>query len=293
VTAAFNAADIHSHIDRAFVFKKTLISFCCAMALSACRATGITQVEAFPASSSTLPDEISIVSWNVQKGASDQFRPDLERLIASQSPNLIFLQEATADALQSDQLGGYFAESWSYPWPNGKTIGMMTLSDASPETIEPLPSRYREFFITAPKLSLITRHRLSNDQVLLAVNIHLLTFERWGTMKLRAQLDQLKAIMTAHAGPIVFVGDFNSWNKKRLDLILELTRDLGLEEVTVFGSGRRTPDRGAFANWLLGLEKELALDRFFYRGFDFRDAEVLPYESSDHRPILVTLAMTE
>jgi len=273
--------------------EKFLISFCCAIALSACRATGITQVEDFPVNSPTLPGEISIVSWNVQKGADDRFRSDLAKLIASQLPDLIFLQEATADVLQSNQLGGYFAESWSYPWPNGKTIGMMTLSGAPPETIDPLPTRYREFFVTAPKLSLITRHRLPDNQVLLAVNVHLMTFERWGTMKLRAQLDQLMTIMTEHAGPMVFAGDFNSWNQKRLDLILELTRDLGLTEVSEFSLGRKTPDSGSFVNWLLGLEKELVLDRFFYRGFEFLDAEVLAYESSDHRSILVRLAMTK
>ena len=80
----------------------------------------------------------------------------------------------------------------------------------------------------APKLSLITKYPLSNGERLLAVNVHLLTFERRGTMKLRYKLDEVKSIMIEHSGPIIMGADFNTWNERRLGLVLGLAVALTL-----------------------------------------------------------------
>jgi endonuclease/exonuclease/phosphatase (EEP) superfamily protein YafD len=80
--------------------------------------------------------------------------------------------------------------------------------------------------LTAPKLSLITEYPLPNGDRLLAVNVHLLTFERQGTMKLRSRLDEIKSIMIEHSGPIIVGADFNTWNERRLGLVLGLAVDL-------------------------------------------------------------------
>ena len=42
-------------------------------------------------------------------------------------------------------MGGYFAKAWSYPWQDGQTIGVLTLSRVSPVRILPVPTKYREF----------------------------------------------------------------------------------------------------------------------------------------------------
>jgi endonuclease/exonuclease/phosphatase (EEP) superfamily protein YafD len=232
------------------------------------------------------------VSWNAQKGQSAQFKTDLSRLVIGERPDFVFLQEARADLLQTKRIGGYFASSWRYPWTNGETIGLLTLSNVPPVRIQPLPSKHKEFFITATKLSLVTEYPSANGQRLLAINVHLLAFERWGTSGIGSQLDDLKVVMEAHPGPTIMVGDFNTWSQKRLDLVRELAVDLNLQEVTSFPGGRKTADKQAsFLNWLLGIEEELALDRVYYRGFSHHSAKVLPYDSSDHRAIEVTLVL--
>ena len=44
-------------------------------------------------------------------------------------------------------------------------------------------------------------------------------------------------------------------------------------------------------NWLLGIDRTLALDRVYYRGLSPLSATVLPLTSSDHRALQVTFAV--
>jgi endonuclease/exonuclease/phosphatase (EEP) superfamily protein YafD len=257
-----------------------------------CRSGGVIPISDFPAMEGPLPPTIRLASWNTQKGGNSELPRDLGILIERHDPDIIFLQEARADLFEPEQMGGYFANGWKYPWAGGATIGVLTLSKVAPTKVQPVPTKYREFFITAPKVSLITELPLPNGETLLAVNVHLLTFERWGTVKLRSQLDDLKSIMADHQGPIIMAGDFNTWKEKKLELVRELAQDLQLEEVTDFPPGRKTAGLSSSClNWLLGIKKDLPLDRVYYRGFTEHSAEVLSYYSSDHSAILVTLTL--
>ncbi len=144
--------------------------------------------------------------------------------------------------------------------------------------------------MTAPKMSLITEYPLSGGETMLAINVHLLNFERWGTMKVRDQLEELKTIISQHDGPILMAGDFNTWNTKRLSLVQDLARETHLVEVVGFPPGRTTAGKDSdFLHWLFGINEELPLDRVYGRGFTEQDARVLEYPSSDHKAILVRL----
>ncbi len=263
------------------------------MALSvACRGTGVMKVAEFSEHDQSLPQTITLVNWNAHKGAGPQFISDLERLLDQEKPDIIFLQEARADLIQMEQMGGYFANGWSYPWPGGTMVGVLTLSRIPPVRVESVSTRYREFFVTAPKVSLITEYPLPNGKSLLTVNVHLLNFERWGDLKIRDQLEDLRAILKIHTGPVIMAGDFNTWNENKLQLVEEITRDLKLTEVMDFPAGRTTGDmKSDFFNSIIGIQTELPLDRVYYRGFSIDSARVLPYESSDHKPIAVRLTL--
>jgi endonuclease/exonuclease/phosphatase (EEP) superfamily protein YafD len=98
--------------------------------------------------------------------------------------------------------------------------------------------------------------------------------------------------MKEHSGPIILLGDFNAWSQRRLKLVQVVADGLDLTEVTQFPSGRRTADKGSsFLNDLFGIDEKLPLDRVYYRGFTHHSAKVLPYESSDHKAIQVTLEL--
>ena len=258
--------------------------------LAGCTQRGVVEIPEFHAREKPVPESIVVVSWNAQKGGNPAFETDLVRMIVAESPDLVFLQEARADLLKTNRIGGHFAPSWSYPWPDGTTIGLLTLSQVPPLAVRPVRSRHKEFLITAPKMSLVTEYPLADGQRLMAVNTHLLTFERWSTAGIGAQLEDLETIMREHRGPIVFAGDFNTWSRERLALVERMASRLELNEVDNFTVGRTTADKhSSFLNWLFGVEPRLPLDRVYYRGFSHHSARVLTYDTSDHAAIRVTL----
>jgi endonuclease/exonuclease/phosphatase (EEP) superfamily protein YafD len=260
--------------------------------LTSCRIAGIEPLSQFTVQERSLPNRITVVSWNVHKGSDARVEDDLEALISQQRPDLVFLQEAKVDLGDATRMTGHFANSWRYPWLEGTLTGVMTLSQVDPVRSEAIQTRWREFFVTTPKTALATEYLLLNGEILLALNVHCLNFERWGTLKLRSQLEGLKAMLAKHNGPIILAGDFNTWNHKRLNFVTAMARELNLTEVRDYGGTPKTGDRQSMVlNWLLGIEKDLPLDRVYYRGLAKLSSTVLPYTSSDHRALQVTFAV--
>ena len=269
-----------------------LVVFLTSVLITSCRVTGIKPLSPLVAEHQALPPRITLVSWNVHKQSDTRLPADLHALVRQQRPTLVFLQEATAELLDSPLLPGHFAPSWHYPWRAGSETGVLTLSQVAPTRSEVMPTRWREFFLATPKAALATEYLLPTGARLLAVNVHCLNFERWGTLKFHAQLTALKARMAKRRGPILLAGDFNTWNQRRLRLVAALARDLQLREVGEFSSDLKTGDRqSAVLNWLLGIDRTLALDRVYYRGLSPLSATVLPLTSSDHRALQVTFAV--
>jgi endonuclease/exonuclease/phosphatase (EEP) superfamily protein YafD len=259
---------------------------------TSCRVTGVETLAPLVVEQRALPPRITLVSWNVHKQSDRRLQADLHALLRRQRPTLVFLQEATAELLDSPLMTGHFAPSWQYPLRDGSATGVLTLSQVAPTRSEIIPTRWREFFLATPKVALATEYLLPDGTRLLAVNVHCLNFERWGMLKLRAQLIVLKALMAKHPGPLLLAGDFNTWNERRLRLVTALARDLQLTEVGAVAGDLTTGDRqSAVLNWLLGIDRTLALDRVYYRGLSPLTATVLPLTSSDHRALQVTFAV--
>jgi endonuclease/exonuclease/phosphatase (EEP) superfamily protein YafD len=269
-----------------------LVVFLTSALTTACRLTGVAPLSPLVVEQQSLPHRLTIVSWNVHKQGDARLQADLHSLLRQQRPALVFLQEATAELRDSTLMTGHFAPSWHYPWLDRSATGVLTWSPVAPTRSEVMPTRWREFFLATPKVALATEYLLPTGAQLLAVNVHCLNFERWGTLKFRAQLAALQGLMAKHTGPILLAGDFNTWNQRRLRLVTALARDLQLTEVGEFAGALTTGDRQlAVLNWLLGIDRTLALDRVYYRGLSLLSARVLPLTSSDHRALQVTFAV--
>ena len=220
-----------------------LVVFLTSVLTTSCRLTGVEPLSPLAVEQRALPHRITIVSWNVQKQSDVRLQADLHALLRRQRPTLVFLQEATAELLDSTLMTGHFAPSWQYPLREGSATGVLTFSQVAPTRSEVIPTRWREFFLATPKVALATEYLLPDGARLLAVNVHCLNFERWGTLKLRSQLTVLKALMAKHRGPILLAGDFNTWNQRRLRLVTALARELQLTEVGEVSGALTTGDR--------------------------------------------------
>ena len=135
-----------------------------------------------------------------------------------------------------------------------------------------------EPWLRTPKAAVVTEFALEGqDERLLAVNLHAVNFSL-GVSALEAQLDELSAVLGAHAGPAIVAGDLNTWSAARQSLVDRFMKAHGLTAVSFEPDLRSRP----FGR---------ALDHVYLRGLRAESAEVVPVESSDHNPLRVQLAL--
>ena len=85
-------------------------------------------------------------------------------------------------------------------------------------------------------------------------------------------------IMRQHQGPIIFAGDFNTWNQRRISLVERLTASLELHPAS-FDDSTITRYFGH------------RLDHIYYRGLIAVERFSFPVKSSDHQPLTVTFKL--
>ncbi len=255
--------------------------------VSSCTSPGAMQISGYRIPAATVQDaEFTLLSWNVHKGQHPDLAGDLHETLKVHQPDLVFLQEAKPGTVEEPHLAGTLAPAWRHPLKLRSEVGVFTASCVEPLERQAFRSKSRELGFTTPKTALMTRYALSNGTELLAVNVHALNFERGEPKRFIRQMKTLHVLMQAHEGPIVFAGDFNTWNAERNDYLQELAAGLGMQEVNSFVGYRKTGDHG-WANHLLGIDPSLPLDRVFYRGLECTSAKILDLDSSDHDPLVV------
>jgi endonuclease/exonuclease/phosphatase (EEP) superfamily protein YafD len=112
-------------------------------------------------------------------------------------------------------------------------------------------------------------------ETLAIVNVHSITFEL-AVDVYRSQLEALADAVAGHRGPMIFAGDFNTWNDARDRVLSEIAARLGLTELNL-----RVDQRAVFFG--------RHLDHIFIRGLETVDVSAIPVTSSDHNPLTATL----
>ncbi len=221
------------------------------------------------------PHQIELFVWNIQKGLNPRSFNDLARLAGGK--NLVLIQEARLEQHPFDALE--LAKFWSFA-PGYKTTsastGVMTMSDIAPVTHCYLSDR--EPWLRSPKAISITRFGLaSTDATLVVVNVHAVNFT-WGVVDFSKQVAKIEAALAMHNGPVIVAGDFNTWRKRRLEVLQGVAKRLELEELA-FDEDQRVTPFGSI------------VDRIFIRGLNTSNALTTAVTSSDHNPMSVTLSM--
>jgi endonuclease/exonuclease/phosphatase (EEP) superfamily protein YafD len=226
---------------------------------------------------SDVGSEFKIVSWNIAKGNTEGWLDDLRAI--AQDAQLVMLQEAVlVDEMKQPHAEPIF---WSFT-PGYRTdayrSGVMTLSRVEPTMICSLSAI--EPWLRSPKVTSITQYRYAEDRApVLVVNVHAINFT-FGTEAYTAQLKTISEILGGHDGPIIFSGDLNAWNGARASALEAMTAELGLSAVT-FQPDHRTRRFGR------------ALDYVFVRGLEVRASHTVEVDTSDHNPLIMTLAIAD
>lgn len=229
------------------------------------------------------PESIKILVWNILKSKKESFNQDFERLQFGK--DLIMIQE-------------YFQSSFDLPryilrefeTTIGTSFRFLGRSDFSEitgvATMARVKSPWRfilkttskEPVIRTPKVTLFNQYKLIGTHLtLLAVNIHAINFVNFKHFK--QQIDEVLMNIADHHGPIIFAGDFNTWNKKRTDYLKQASSKIGLNEIELSISKRK--------RWF-----GHPLDHIFVRGLEVIFKAVNnEVESSDHKPMEAELRL--
>lgn len=222
-----------------------------------------------------VPLEIDV--WNTFKGRREQYYAFLAEQTAD--AELILLQEFRHDpALEASHREIFAGRDASmavsfYTRPRQEApTGVCTASTVRPMKTQFLLSRYLEPVTRTPKTAMCTYYPIERpdclpEHALLVLNSHGINF------RLRRpfldQMLQFEAQLHHHQGPIILVGDFNTWEKGRVRILEAVAHSIGLRQVT-FPTGIKTV-RGH------------ALDRVYIRGGEAVQQRVFANtDASDH-----------
>lgn len=218
-------------------------------------------------SEQSLPKgDLHIGSWNVLKGKRLGWDEVLQK--ASETSAILLMQEAAyGEALhQALELHAQpiFAPGYISA---GQQTGVMTSATAKPS--QGCMYKHYEPWLETPKAALVLYYNIEDrSEQLLVANIHAINFSL-GIDAFEQQLDDVLNEIAQHKGPVIFAGDFNTWNQKRMLSLNKSTQKLGLIAAP-FDKEKIKSFRG----W--------PLDHIFYRGLELKNSNVIEVDSSDH-----------
>ncbi len=218
---------------------------------------------------------INLLSWNIKKGQINQWKNDL--LHFADGKNLVLIQEAVL----GPELTKSFSKTWSWSFGKGyqtpkHVTGVMTFSNSEPLTH--CNFKNMEPWLGTAKATTVTEYGLlGTDDTLAVVNIHAINFS-FGVKEFKQQIDQVREVLAVHDGPVILSGDFNTWRKRRLDIVESLAFDLDLEAMSFQEDHRKT----AFGFYL---------DHLYVRGLKVKKTETHHIKTSDHNPIIAEFSI--
>jgi endonuclease/exonuclease/phosphatase (EEP) superfamily protein YafD len=182
---------------------------------------------------------LSIVVWNTFKGKRAQYYAALAE--QARDADLVLLQEFRHDplleALHGEMFAGRDADlAVSFYTQPGQVAPTGVCTIATVRAIKRffLLSRYFEPVTRTPKMALCSYYPYDApdcppERALLVVNSHGINF------RLRRpfldQMQQLAEQLRQHHGPIIFVGDFNTWEQGRVRILDAVAASAGLQRV--------------------------------------------------------------
>jgi endonuclease/exonuclease/phosphatase (EEP) superfamily protein YafD len=133
-------------------------------------------------------------------------------------------------------------------------------------------SEAEEVFFGPHKSILFTSYIFKDKSKILVLNVHMINFRENGLYN--KELGRFFAFLESYEGAMIFAGDFNSWNKKRLAQLFDYTEKLKLKVVSFSKSNNLKTFRGN------------KLDYIFYKGLELENASVEKVKKlSDHNPL--------
>lgn len=235
-----------------------------------------------PKARALRPTSIKTLVWNIRKAELLDWPTEFKKY--GENRDLFLLQEALRTNIFNSTLSHFQTNKWnmgiSFIYRKTDTAtGSMIGSSVEPTELYVKHSTNDEPFADTPKALTIAKYPIEGKaQELLVISVHAINFQTTGAFKRHIEMGA--EMVRAHEGPVLFAGDFNSWNGPRTDYLFGLMKRLGLEAVTL----KNADARMKFAGY--------PLDHAFSRGVKILNAEVISdSKGSDHKPILMEMSV--
>ena len=229
---------------------------------------------------------LRLLVWNIHKQGDSGWERDLSAFAAASDVVLLqesVLQPPLREILDDSGLRWVMASSFLL---DADDIGVLSATRAAPiasctqRVVEPLIRIPKSALIswlpiTNPRTDTRTDTRADSRETLAIANVHSINFELAPDVY-RSQLEAVADALAGHRGPIIFAGDFNTWNDARDGVVAEIAARLGLTELNL-----RVDQRAVFFG--------RHLDHILIRGLQLIDVSAIPVTSSDHNPLTATL----
>lgn len=237
------------------------------------------------ASRSQLPSRrFKFLVWNLHKGTEDTFK--IEYMSLGFDRDIIMNQEVFLDENMMDTFRymPQFLFTTATSFFSGKEkirTGVANISTVKPEYTDFLRTEILEPVVNSPKVLLINSYpiRFSNKK-LTVVNIHGINFV--SNKSFRHELNRIYERIKDIPAPLVFAGDFNTWNDERIALLTEYSKKLGLLEAKFFPDNRMSFNGHPLDHFLH--TPDLKVIRARVDGF---------YKGSDHKPLQVEVEFSD
>lgn len=226
---------------------------------------------------------VKMLIWNAHKEGFD-YPWQQEFTSLSEGMDFILLQESITKLnfwltkyIFPDVYNGYAGVVGFSFYYLGKFNGNVNLSTYNSIESKVLHTPDREPVVDTVKPVLITRYQIANGKILTLANIHSINFV--GLFQFQRQMDKAIEYLSQFDGPVVFGGDFNTWNQAKTDYMNSSLRKAGFEKVAL-----RHPER---------VKKvfDFPIDHIFVRDATVLDADFLENRTSDHTPMMLELAL--
>lgn len=242
----------------------------------------------------------SFLVWNLHKGADETFKP--EYLALSLGRDIIMNQEIFLDKNMLDvfrYLPLYRFETGTSFFSGKEKIrtGVANISPVAPDFTQYVRTANLEPIVSTPKLTLITSYPIRfSRKKLTVVNIHGINFVTNEVFQI--ELERIYRQIKDIPSPLVFAGDFNTWNLERRSMLKKYAQKLKLSEAIFLPDNRLTFNGHPLDHFLHTSDIKVTKARVdsFYRGSDHKPMTVeVEYtrakddnESTQLDPILVT-----
>lgn len=221
-----------------------------------------------------VSNTFSLLCWNVHKNNNNKakFKSYLKNI--EKNLDFILFQEANFKDNEHFTLPHFSFDAAANLEVRKAFYGVLTASKIESTTAKAYLSQGKETIIGPHKSLLITSYNFDDKETLLILNVHAINFRE--NKSFNKELERFKILLETQKGPMIVAGDFNTWNKKRLEKLHELREKLGLKMVLF----EKNKDIKSFMG--------NSLDFIFYRDLELIESSVIKnHRLSDHNPLLV------